>query len=682
MLRFRPFAFNGQRKICVFPFLRSMMVPEELLDSGASYVHGVVVSQETENDSQVVIDRKQVLKDYKGKYRNSDGKLSFGSSSQQARLNEKTVQGLFPRGQIKLNENISKAINDNILSLHIPNNLRRSAAAYFAEIHEKNVHRPTSSAMEVDAHVASIFLHNYGAIYQTLKELKNRLGDGFCPKRVLDVGYGPATGIVAFNDVMGEDYRPELKEAVVIGHRDMQKRAKIILDMQMNEVSQEDSEVRDKDDRADTIMTDKIKIETKIQNGVPGSGQYDLIIITHQLLRHEERFPLEVDSNLEHYLTLLAPGGKLVIIERGNPMGFEIVARARQIMFRPENYPNEHGKISRPWLRGSKKMLENYISVPISKPKDGISQSIEPLNEEISDEIVKTLDKKYGELQARDYEFEPELFKDYADAAEVKESKIDYHLKILAPCAHHGKCPLQIGTTKLYELDKSSSLKFCSFQKSILRPKFTIELKRGKILAAPWKTPTDKIGIKGTTHPGTGRFNGTNYEILNWSYLVVERAQTDAESVSKIEKMRADAKAKYKHTEFNDKDWLTWPRIIRSPIKRKGHVMLDLCSQSGKLEKWTVTKSFSKQVYHDARKALKGDLWALDAKTKIMAIGGKKIENLKKLRKNEIKQLKRQQKLDDRSIANAVATIDTTETKENLDEITRYYANEFNKKQR
>ena len=53
-------------------------------------------------------------------------------------------------------------------------------------------------------------------------------------------------------------------------------------------------------------------------------------------------------------LPLLAPGGHLVLIERGNSVGFETIARARQIMIRPESYPQELGKIPRPYIKGSK----------------------------------------------------------------------------------------------------------------------------------------------------------------------------------------------------------------------------------------------------------------------------------------------------------------------------------------
>ena len=61
----------------------------------------------------------------------------------------------------------------------------------------------------------------------------------------------------------------------------------------------------------------------------------------------------------------------------------------------------------------------------------------------------------------------------------------------------------------------------------------------------------------------------------------------------------------------------TLPRIVLPPIKRKGHVTLDTCTPDGRLERWTVPKSFSKVAYHDARKSRWGDLWALGAKTRV-----------------------------------------------------------------
>jgi len=59
---------------------------------------------------------------------------------------------------------------------------------------------------------------------------------------------------------------------------------------------------------------------------------------------------------------------------------------------------------------------------------------------------------------------------------------------------------------------------------------------------------------------------------------------------------------------------LTLPRLIFPPLKKPGHVILDVCTPSGTLERWSVSRSHGKQAYHDARKSKWGDLWALGAR--------------------------------------------------------------------
>ncbi|KKF92150.1 37S ribosomal protein S22 mitochondrial [Ceratocystis platani] len=61
---------------------------------------------------------------------------------------------------------------------------------------------------------------------------------------------------------------------------------------------------------------------------------------------------------------------------------------------------------------------------------------------------------------------------------------------------------------------------------------------------------------------------------------------------------------------------LVLPRNIQLPLKKHGYVSMDLCTPEGKFERWTVSKSFSKTAYRDARKIPWGDLWALRAKTR------------------------------------------------------------------
>lgn len=635
---------------------------------------------ETKDDTSVVLDRVQVLEnDFNSKYRTETGEPIQGSNAEEARLLPKTLEGRVSRDQVKLNPIISEAIQNNIMSLHIPSNLRRAASQYFVELHERSLHRPTSSTMEVDSHIASVFVQNYAAIFQSLSELQKRLGKDFNPQKVLDVGYGPATGIIALNDLMGKKYRPKVKEATILGHPEMQKRAKIILSRQLNEIpddvlygeevdkaskdengdeqikteaptdieehnteqEEKDEDSTEEDDLVGEIATKHININTRLRKDVPGSSEYDLIILTHQLLRHEERFPAQIDDNLDHYLKLLAPNGHLVIVERGNPMGFEIIARARQFMIRPENYPEEHGKIPRPWNRGNKvSNRANYSSVPIATDSDVI-ENLDNLNEEEYKILMNELDKKYGEINDADLEFEPELLSTVKSKTTKNHAPDDnYFLKVLAPCAHHRKCPLQIGKPQYYDLDDASKLNYCNFQKTVLRPRFTIELKKGKVLAAPWQTPTDGIGIKGKSSPGSGRKNGKDFEVLNYSYLIAERSSIDPREIAKIKENREQNQNKYEIGSLGDGTWETWPRIIKQPTKRKGHVILDLCAPSGSFEKWIVPKSLDKGIYHDARKAQKGDLWALDAKTKMKGGGDLNVAKFEKLNKERIKKLK------------------------------------------
>lgn len=635
--------------------------------------HGKVVD-ENQNDPRVV-DRDMILGENIGsEYRNEAGEVRQGKNSQETRLSPQTLDARTYRGQLGLDPNVAKAINNHILSLQIPNNLRRSSSQYFVEMRETKVHRPTKTKMEVDAHIASIFLQNYGAIYQSLAELRKRIGvDKFQPKNILDVGYGPATGIIALNDLMGPDFQPDSKEAVIIGHLDMQKKAKIMLSRQVNEIppdvplENEDQEAKDDIDEADElvgeVMTKKININTKLRNSVPGSRKYDLIILTHQLLKSEERFPIQIDFNLEHYLSMLAPGGHLLIIERGNPLGFETIARARQVMIRPENYPDEHGKIPRPYNRGASKSY-------------GIEYEKGSSNEEVEEaqKLLAELDAQFGSVKDEELEFEPELLNAISEKGRNNEAD-NYHLKIIAPCAHHRKCPLQIGKPQYYEYAQGKNLKFCNFQKAVTRPKFSMEHKKGKMLATPWQEPTDGIGKKGLAKPGTGRPNGRNFEILNYSYLIAERSGTDEKTIQDIEKQRSTPPI-YNLGSLGDNTPSTWPRILRQPLKRKGHVTMDLCAPSGELEKWTVPKSFGKEAYHDARKAAKGDLWGLDAKTKMKSHVNFNIAEFQEIEKQLIKQKKKEAKKRDREVSETYNEMVNEETGD-VDTLAQVLAHEY-----
>lgn len=170
---------------------------------------------------------------------------------------------------------------------------------------------------------------------------------------------------------------------------------------------------------------------------------------------------------------------------------------------------------------------------------------------------------------------------------------------IIAPCTNHTKCPMYL-TPGLSHGRKD----FCHFNQRFIRPPFLQK-------------------ILGASHH--------SHEDIKFSYLAVRRgahpdgslAPTESPSPTFVQGQEAadQAFAGYEKTYDLDNATstphpLSLPRNILTPIKRRGHVTLDLCTPAGNIERWVVPKSFSKQAYHDARKAAWGDLWALGGKTR------------------------------------------------------------------
>ncbi|OBT42766.1 hypothetical protein VE00_06597 [Pseudogymnoascus sp. WSF 3629] len=175
---------------------------------------------------------------------------------------------------------------------------------------------------------------------------------------------------------------------------------------------------------------------------------------------------------------------------------------------------------------------------------------------------------------------------------------------IIAPCTNHLGCPM-------YPVPGISSGRkdFCHFGQRYIRPGF-----QQRVLGASRK----------------------NHEDAQFSYIAVRRGVDardpvpSSESAPLVQGQSATDAAFAGHEAESDPDLgyhtqkpsdafstLSLPRMVLTPLKRRGHVSIDLCTPSGTLERWTVPKSFSAQAYRDARKAKWGDLWALGAKTRV-----------------------------------------------------------------
>ncbi|PQE24387.1 37S ribosomal Rsm22 protein [Rutstroemia sp. NJR-2017a BVV2] len=201
---------------------------------------------------------------------------------------------------------------------------------------------------------------------------------------------------------------------------------------------------------------------------------------------------------------------------------------------------------------------------------------------------------------------------------------------IIAPCTNHTKCPM-------YPVPGLSTGRkdYCHFEQRYIRPAYL-----QKILGQ------------------TAR----NHEDVKYSYVAVRRG-IDARKENGILQGDIATDQSFEGYEEHDLpdseenqnadgpkfDALSLPRTVLPPLKRRGHVTLDLCTPSGKLERWTVPKSFSRAAYRDARKSRWGDLWALGAKTRVVRqprlgrkgqdgviIDGKKSKSARKNKKNKL----------------------------------------------
>ena len=432
--------------------------------------------------------------------------------------------------------------------------------------------------MEANAYFAAIYPAAYSSVMHVLVEVRKRLGSdwlrGLMSKpegpRILDAGAAGA-GILAWRDVIDAESAsmnpsnapftepsPYGKSTVVTGSPALRLRASALL-----ENTSFIPRLPDYDPSRDHPALESSNPQPR--------KQYDIIVAPYTL------WPLKEDhqrkSQIQNFWSLLDPkGGVLVLIEKGVPIGFEIIAAARETL------------------------LKHHISSPGS--------------ESVAQTINDASPNRFGS----------------------KESGM-----IIAPCTTHGKCPM-------YRIPGRSPGRkdFCHFNQRFIRPPYLQRLLNAK---------------------------ERNHEDVQFSYVAFQRGKDARHEHHFAQNIAATDSAftGYEHSESAGRDDRTgallppdpilsedgtpsslpdsflspaphpqtFPRILLRPLKRRGHVTMDVCTPSATLERWTVPKSFSKRAYRDARKSQWGDLWALGAKTRVarnlrLGKGPKDIESPRK----------------------------------------------------
>ena len=399
--------------------------------------------------------------------------------------------------------------------------------------------------MEGNAYLAAMMPGMYASVIHIMWEVRKRLGLEWLQRllktpdntKILDVGSGGAA-VQAWRqllkteaDLTGDDQvsdgeeRNYGKATVVTGSDVLRHRASRLLQ--------------------DTTFLPRLPdYEPARDHPTLGYGanpqprkQYDVVVASHSLWHFREDWMRK--AHVQNLWSLLKPnGGVLILLEKGLPRGFELIAGAREIL------------------------LKHHI--------------------------------EGSAMQAIDHQAPG----DFKAKANTKEKGM-----IIAPCTNHAQCPMYRtpGATK-------GRKDLCHFSQRFIRPPY---LQR----------------LLGSKHG--------NHEDIRFSYIAAQRGADTREShhaghgeaatdkaFSGFEGASSDSMAEGgAYTEGTSSrvpvNPLSLPRSILPPIKRHGHVIMDLCTPAAKIERWTVPKSFSKQAYRDARKSKWGDLWALGAKTRI-----------------------------------------------------------------
>lgn len=396
--------------------------------------------------------------------------------SRQDKLAAETKAGQSPNpGMARIPATVSSRISKMTVD-RTPQELRQRVAQLYSRMQAGEGHIPALESIDVEAQITGLFLQNYAGICNALKEVHKRAPD-FKPESVLDVGFGPATGLLAAREVFTQNAF-QTETAVIIGHPRMKQRAKELLG----------------------------ETETQFRYEIPSQSspkRFDLIIAQHQLFQPGRFAEDLVASHIQQLANLLTKNGVVVLVERGDPLGFEAVALAREHLLRPK-----HG------------------------------------------------------------------------------------FQVVGPCTHNHACPLQLGLETRMFANNAGKENWCRFSQQIERPKFTLELKKGQYLAQSW-IPERSRGPGGKGLKGNGRPFGNNHESASFSWVAMRNSTPSSPAP---------------HAEA--------ARIMKQPMKRHGHVTMEVCESNGRIEHWTVPRSQGKQAYHDARKASEADVWMLDAKVK------------------------------------------------------------------
>ncbi|TIB75293.1 hypothetical protein E3Q24_00146 [Wallemia mellicola] len=212
---------------------------------------------------------------------------------------------------------------------------------------------------------------------------------------------------------------------------------------------------------------------------------------------------------------------------------------------------------------------------------------------------------------------------------------------VLAPCPHDGQCPL------LQTKD------FCHFSQRLQRPAYQRYIKKAKLGTEDQKYSF--VVVRRGSRPKSDNDKTLNQlskysasELIKLQSLegrknleVIDKIENDHHVTDRTDEIESTDEAtdrnlndnvitttqspystnqldiqsnlidspQYDNRELLLRDSFNWSRVIYQPLKRKGHVIFDTCSNRERIERFIITKRDGDSAYRDSRKAKWGDLF-------------------------------------------------------------------------
>ena len=470
------------------------------------------------------------------------------------------------------------------------------------------------------------------AMKRIFYEIRDRLGDAFEPGSVLDFGSGPVpTTAMAMRDVFGFDIKEkrsasagevDVRVALVDGNAEMMRFARRVVGYAERERGEREERERNLPLASDfgeeeTEAEEDVKVAANVRDG-------SIIRLDFTDFEAEDKKALMKSASAMRLMTQHpwheADGVRTAASLRGANRrdGFDVVV---------SNYAL--GEIP---ADTSATFTQRSMDVTVRQLWDrvapgGVLVIAEPGTPRGS-LIVRRARALILEVARLDME-------QHARRREIKPSEADIQAYVVAPCQHDKACPLKD------EHREDGFSTWCHFQQRGMRSAYYREINQS---AKPYQDEKFSYVVLRKSSRDRARRDAESATRRAADERRIEALasdgvphrpsapddenntadnETDDEEEEEDEGEDGEEEDKF-HTSLARESAEDWSRVIRHPHKRKGHVVVELCTPRGEIERAVIAKSHGQgswaigaDGYKFARKLRWGDLWPFANKTVI-----------------------------------------------------------------